>query len=108
MIVSVPNIAHFSVSIPLSWGAASLIRMPAFSTARVVNSLRRLGNQELLNDASLVVTSALTSGLQGPKARFLNFASLGLLQHHLTKQYIMLGTLSDGKAVQKKVHWTIA
>jgi len=108
VIVSVPNIAHFSVSVPLL-----LRRRFNYQDAGILDRthLRFFVEDsaiKLLNDASLIVTSALSSGLQGPKARFLNFASLGLLQHHLTKQYIMLGTLSDGKAVQKKVQWTIA
>ena len=63
---------------------------------------------KLLNDANLIVTAALISGLQGPKAKLLDLLSFGLLRHHLAKQYIMLGELSDRKIVQKKIDWIIA
>jgi hypothetical protein len=62
----------------------------------------------MLNEAGLTVTAGLISGMQGPKARLLDLLSFGALRHHLAKQYIMRGELSDGKVAQQQVGWTIA
>jgi 2-polyprenyl-3-methyl-5-hydroxy-6-metoxy-1,4-benzoquinol methylase len=107
VIVSVPNIAHLSVSVPLLLGRFR------YQDAGILDRthLRFFVEDtaiELLNDANLVVTSGLISGIQGPKSKLLNFLSGGLLGHHLTKQYIMCGQLSDHRIVQQKVRWQIA
>jgi 2-polyprenyl-3-methyl-5-hydroxy-6-metoxy-1,4-benzoquinol methylase len=108
VIVSLPNIAHLSVSMPLL-----LRRRFKYQDAGILDRthLRFFVEDtaiQLLNDANLTVTSALISGIQGPKSRLLDLLSLGLLRHHLAKQYIMLGKLSDHKTVQKRVRWKIA
>jgi 2-polyprenyl-3-methyl-5-hydroxy-6-metoxy-1,4-benzoquinol methylase len=108
VIVSVPNIAHLSVSVPLL-----LKRRFNYQEAGIMDRthLRFFVEDtaiKLLNDANLIVTAALISGLQGPKAKLLDLLSFGLLRHHLAKQYIMLGELSDRKIVQKKIDWIIA
>ena len=107
VIVSVPNIAHLSVSLPLL-----LQRRFNYQDAGILDRthLRFFVEStaiKLLNDANLVVTAALISGIQGPKARLLDIVSFGLLRHHLAKQYIMLGQLRDGEIVQKKIRWTL-
>jgi 2-polyprenyl-3-methyl-5-hydroxy-6-metoxy-1,4-benzoquinol methylase len=108
VIVSVPNIAHLSVSVPLL-----LKRRFDYQDAGILDRthLRFFVEEtaiKLLNDANLIVTSALISGVQGPKVKWLDLLSFGLLRHHLAKQYIMLGQLSDRKIVQKKIDWIIA
>jgi len=62
----------------------------------------------LMNDAKLKVSKGLVSGLQGRKARMLDRLSMGLLRHHLTKQYIMLGEPIDGDVCQQPVKWMVA
>jgi hypothetical protein len=105
--VSVPNIAHLSVSVPL------LLRRFRYQDAGILDRthVRFFVEDtaiELLNDANLVVTSGLISGIQGPKSKLFNFLSGGLLRHHLAKQYIMCGQLSEHGIVQQKVRWEIA
>ena len=106
VIVSVPNIAHLSVSVPLL-----LRRQFNYKDAGILDRTHLSFFVEdsaikLLNDANFIVTSALISGM-GPKAKLLNFLSCGLFRHHLAKQYIMLGQLSDRKIDQPKVRWEI-
>jgi 2-polyprenyl-3-methyl-5-hydroxy-6-metoxy-1,4-benzoquinol methylase len=106
VIVSVPNIAHLSVSIPLL-----LRRRFDYQEAGILDRthIRFFVEKtaiKLLNDADLVVTKALISGIGGPRTKLLNFLSCGLLRHHLAKQYIMLGQLHDGK-IQQRIHWTM-
>ena len=108
VIVSVPNIAHLSVSIPLL-----LLRRFNYHDAGILDRthLRFFVEDtaiKLLNDANFIVTSALISGMQGPRAKLLDFFSCGLLRHHLAKQYIMLGQLSDREIAQQKVRWKVA
>jgi len=108
IIVSVPNIAHLSVSVPLL-----LKRRFNYQDAGILDRthLRFFVEDtaiKLLNDANVIVTAGLISGLQGTKAKLLDLLSLGLLRHHLAKQYIMLGQLGDHKIVQKRIRWTIS
>ena len=108
IIVSVPNIAHLSVSVPLL-----LKRRFNYQDSGILDRTHLKFFVEdtaikLLNDANLIVTSGLISGLQGPKAKLLDLVSFGLLRHHLAKQYIMLGQLGGSKIVQEKIRWTIS
>jgi 2-polyprenyl-3-methyl-5-hydroxy-6-metoxy-1,4-benzoquinol methylase len=108
VIVSVPNIAHLSVSVPLL-----LKRRFNYQDSGILDRthLRFFVEDtaiKLLNDANLIVTSGLISGLQGPKAKLLDLVSFGLLRHHLAKQYIMLGQPADSKIVQEKIRWTVS
>jgi 2-polyprenyl-3-methyl-5-hydroxy-6-metoxy-1,4-benzoquinol methylase len=108
VIVSVPNISHLSVSIPLL-----LQRRFEYQKAGILDCthLRFFVEStaiKLLNDANLNVTEALISGIQGPKAKIFDFLTFGLLRHYLAKQYIRLGRLSDREFVQQKVDWKLA
>jgi 2-polyprenyl-3-methyl-5-hydroxy-6-metoxy-1,4-benzoquinol methylase len=107
VIVSVPNIAHLSVLVPL------LRRRFDYQHAGILDRthLRFFVEStavKLLNDANLVVTQGLVSGLQGRKSALLDRLSLGLLRHYLTKQYIMVGESGDGQLVQPPVRWQVA
>lgn len=108
VIVSVPNISHLSVSIPLL-----LHRRFSYQDAGILDRthLRFFVEDsavKLLNNSNLIVTAGLISGIQGPKAKFLNYLTFGFLRHHLAKQYIMLGQPSDREVVQGSVRWMVA
>jgi 2-polyprenyl-3-methyl-5-hydroxy-6-metoxy-1,4-benzoquinol methylase len=105
VIVSVPNLAHLSVSLPLL-----LRRQFAYRDAGILDRTHLRFFVEtsaiaLLNDANFRVTKGLAAGLTGPRSRILDLITFGLLRHHLTKQYIMLGELTGGRFGQQKVHW---
>lgn len=105
VIVSVPNVAHLSVSMPLL-----LRRQFAYRDAGILDRTHLRFFVEttavaLLNDANFRVTKGLAAGLGGPRSKFLDLITFGLLRHHLAKQYIMLGELTGGKFEQQKVHW---
>ena len=108
VIVSVPNIAHLSVSVPLL-----LQRRFDYQDAGILDRTHLKFFVEgtaikLLNDANFIVTAGLVSGIQGPKSKLLDLLSFGGLRHHLAKQYIMLGQLTDGKLSQERVRWALA
>ena len=108
VIVSVPNIAHLSVSVPLLLKRRFTYQDLGILDRTHVRFFVEDTAIKLLNDANLIVTSGLISGLQGPKAKLLDLVSFGLLRHHLAKQYIMLGQLDDRKIVQETVRWTVS
>jgi SAM-dependent methyltransferase len=105
VIVSVPNIAHLSVSIPLLTQRRFRYQDAGILDRTHLRFFVEDTAVELLNDANLIVTAGLISGIQGPKTKLLDRLSFGLLRHHLAKQYIMLGQLNDGKIAQAKVQW---
>ena len=105
VIVSVPNIGHLSVSLPLLVG-----RRFTYTDAGILDRTHLKFFVEktaigLLNEANFLVTKGIVSGLGGPRSKLLNRASFGLLLHHLTKQYIMLGELKNDNIVQRKIRW---
>lgn len=105
VIVSVPNIAHLSVTLPLLF-----LRRFAYGDSGILDRTHLKFFVEdtavkLLNDADLVVTDGLITGAEGPKSRMLDTLTLGFLSHHLAKQYIMAGERFGHERVQKKVNW---
>lgn len=108
IIVSVPNIAHLSVTVPLL-----VQRRFTYQDAGILDRthLRFFVEDtavKLLNDANLVVIKGLIGGLQGPKSRLLDNLSFGLLRHHLARQYIMAGESRENNAIQEPVQWKVA
>jgi 2-polyprenyl-3-methyl-5-hydroxy-6-metoxy-1,4-benzoquinol methylase len=108
VIVSLPNVAHLSVSVPLLLGRRFTYQESGILDKTHVRFFVEDTAVKLLNDAGLVVTTGLISGLQGPKSRLVNLLSFGLLRHHFAKQYIMCGKPTDGSAGQGKIRWGIA
>jgi 2-polyprenyl-3-methyl-5-hydroxy-6-metoxy-1,4-benzoquinol methylase len=108
VIVSVPNIAHLSVSLPLL-----LRRRFNYQQAGIMDRthLRFFVEDtaiKLLNDANLNVTEGLLSVQPGRRAKLFNFLTFGLFRHYLAEQYIMLGQSSDHDFSQKRVPWKVA
>jgi 2-polyprenyl-3-methyl-5-hydroxy-6-metoxy-1,4-benzoquinol methylase len=105
MVVSLPNVAHLSISLPLLLG-----RRFSYCDAGILDRTHLKFFVEetavnLLNDANLVVTKGLVSGMHGPRSRLAFRLSLGLLLHYLTTQYIMLAELKNDRTIQKRIHW---
>lgn len=107
VIVSLPNVAHLSVSLPLllrrqfdykDAGILDRTHMRFFTERSVLG---------LLNESGLTATAGLVSGLQGPKAKMLDRLSFGALRHYLTKQYLVRGELSNG-ANQPCFKWALS
>ena len=107
VIVSVPNIAHLSVSLPLLFGRRFTYTEAGILDRTHLKFFVEKTAIDLLNNANLTVIKGIVSGLGGPRSRLLNRASFGLLLHHLAKQYIMLGKLKNDDAVQKEISWII-
>jgi 2-polyprenyl-3-methyl-5-hydroxy-6-metoxy-1,4-benzoquinol methylase len=105
VIVSVPNIAHLSVTLPLLFRRRFTYRDAGIMDRTHLKFFVEETAVQLLNDANLIVKNGLVGGLGGRRSKMLDIVSLGLLRHHLTKQYIMAGDPTNGDFVQPKVNW---
>jgi 2-polyprenyl-3-methyl-5-hydroxy-6-metoxy-1,4-benzoquinol methylase len=108
VIVSVPNVAHLSVSLPLLFQRRFQYQDAGILDRTHLRFFVEDTAVKLLNGANLIVTAALISGIQGPRAKLLHYLSFGMCRHYLAKQYIMLGHLADRETVQPKINWSIA
>jgi 2-polyprenyl-3-methyl-5-hydroxy-6-metoxy-1,4-benzoquinol methylase len=88
VIVSLPNVAHLSVSLPLLLGRFTYQDSGILDRTHRHFFVRR-SVLSLLDSAGLDVKRSIRNGLEGPRARLLLAASGGLLRDHLTKQYVI-------------------
>ena len=107
VIVSLPNIAHLSVSVPLLFGRF------AYQDAGILDRTHlhffvRKSVVALLNAAGLTVSKGLRSGLDGPRARLLNAITGGLLRDQLTKQYIVAAHPTGDNRRQGPIVWPLS
>jgi SAM-dependent methyltransferase len=106
VIVSLPNIAHLSVSLPLFIRGRFDYADAGILDRTHLRFFVRRSALALLNGAGLRVEKAVRSGFQGPRARWLNFVTFGLLQDHLTKQYILSGAKRNSTG-QGEIEWFV-
>lgn len=105
VIVSVPNVAHYSVVMPLL-----MRRRFAYQDAGILDRTHLRFFVEdtalaLMNDAGLVVDAGVVNGLQRRRNQLINLASFGLLRHRMVEQYIMRGHVAAGAFAQPRVAW---
>lgn len=92
VIVSLPNIAHLSVSIPLLfWGQFSYADA-GFLDRTHLRFFVRESAVALMNGAGLKVDKIIESLHGGRKTRMLDRLTFGLLRHRLAGQYILSGS----------------
>ncbi len=102
IIVSVPNVGHFSILADLL-----LRRRFQYRDAGILDRTHlRFYTEEsavgLMNDAGLAVRDGVVNGLDGRKAKLANTLTLGLFRHYFAKQYVMLG---EPGGAQGAVNW---
>jgi 2-polyprenyl-3-methyl-5-hydroxy-6-metoxy-1,4-benzoquinol methylase len=104
VIVSLPNVAHLSVSLPLLLGRFTYQDAGILDRTHRHFFVRR-SVVALLNSAGLDVKRGIRNGLEGPRARLLLAASGGLLRDHLTKQYVVAARPRSHGGRQSAVTW---
>ena len=104
-IVSLPNVAHLSVSAPLFLQGRFDYQEAGILDRTHLRFFVRGSAIGLLNAAGLQVLQGIESGLGGPKTRLLDRLTLGLLRDRLVKQYIMKGAANSNKHVQAEIPW---
>jgi len=108
VIVSLPNIAHLSVSVPLLLGGSFKYRDAGILDRSHLRFFVRESVVALMNQAGLTVRRGIRSGLRGPRARLADALTAGALRDHLTKQYLVAGTPAVDDAKQADVEWLLA
>ena len=107
IIVSLPNVAHLSVSLPLVLHGEFRYRDAGILDRTHLRFFVKRSALELLNRAGLVVKHGLRLGFDGPKSRLANLATFGILQDRLTKQYLLAAQPATGNEKQGEVKWRL-
>jgi 2-polyprenyl-3-methyl-5-hydroxy-6-metoxy-1,4-benzoquinol methylase len=105
VIVSLPNIAHLSVSVPLFFKGRFEYKDAGILDRTHVRFFTRSSAVQLLNSAKLTVTKGLRAGFGGPRASMLERLTSGTIRDHLTKQYVMAACRASPHAVQPPINW---
>jgi 2-polyprenyl-3-methyl-5-hydroxy-6-metoxy-1,4-benzoquinol methylase len=105
VVVSLPNIAHVSVSVPLFFRGQFEYRDAGILDRTHVRFFVRDTAVRLMNDAGLRVEKGVRNGLEGPRSRFLDRVTGGLLRDRLTKQYVLLATPMRPGESQGPIEW---
>ena len=106
VIVSLPNVAHLSVSLPLLLGGRFDYADAGILDRTHMRFFVRTSAVALLNAAGLSVDAGLESGLQGKKSKLLDVLTFGLMRDRLAKQYILAGKKNNREG-QEKIAWRV-
>lgn len=106
VIVSVPNVAHASVSLPLLLRGRFRYQDAGILDRTHLRFFDHNSVIELLNQAGFIVRRGVRLGFDGPRARLLDVVTGGALRNHLTKQYVVAGRREKG-ARQGPVKWLL-
>ncbi|MGH7017938.1 MAG: class I SAM-dependent methyltransferase [Caulobacteraceae bacterium] len=107
VIISVPNVAHHSVALPLILhGSFKYCDAGGILDSTHLRFFVRESAFELMTRAGLRVEAAVRSGFEGPRTRLVNRLTLGRMRDMLTKQYILAGRREGAQAAKRGVAWT--
>jgi 2-polyprenyl-3-methyl-5-hydroxy-6-metoxy-1,4-benzoquinol methylase len=107
VIVSVPNVAHLSVSVPLILRGEFTYRDAGILDRTHLRFFNRDSAVSLVRDAGLAVDQGLMAGINGPRARMIDALTFGSMRSRLAKQYIVRG-VSGRSATGADVTWRLA
>lgn len=108
VIVSLPNIAHYSVALPLFLFGRFQYRDAGILDRTHVRFYVRDTAIRMLNDAGLCVTKGLQSGFGGTKSRLFDQLTLGIFRSRLARQYILLAARMPVGGTQTPIRWSPA
>jgi hypothetical protein len=104
IIVSLPNISHVSVSLPLLFRRSFPYADAGLLDRTHLRFFTESSILEFMAKAGLAIEEGGLSGMQGGRARLANRLTLGLFKHHLTKQYIFRARAGAGAG---RPHWRV-
>lgn len=108
VIVSLPNIAHVSVSAPLFFQGRFEYRDSGILDRTHTRFFVRRSAVALLNSAQLVVEKGIEAGVENPKSRMIDRLTLGLFREQLTRQYVLSGQRMADGCSQGAISWSTA
>ena len=101
IIVSVPNIAHYSVAAPLFFRGRFDYADRGILDRTHIRFFTADSAPRLLEDAGLVVEDALVTRIQGKVLRLLDLVTVGRIRRHLAFQFVM----KAGKGPSRRFRW---
>ena len=107
IIVSVPNVAHLSVAIPLLLRGRFDYRDAGILDRTHLRFFVQQSAVALLRDAGFLVDRGLMSGFEGPRTRLLDRVTLGTMRRRLAKQYILRGSRPLSDAPARDIRWDV-
>jgi 2-polyprenyl-3-methyl-5-hydroxy-6-metoxy-1,4-benzoquinol methylase len=105
VIVSLPNVAHLSVSAPLFFRGTFEYDDAGILDRTHVRFFTRTSAVKLLNSAGFAVTKGLREGFNGPRSHILDRLTFGAWRDRITKRYVMAGTRLSPNLVQGPIEW---
>ena len=90
-IISLPNVAHLSVSLPLFMRGEFEYRDAGILDRTHLRFFTRNSALAMIRSSGLTVESALESGLLGPKTRLMDKLTFGRFRDQLSRQYVFAG-----------------
>lgn len=107
VIISLPNIAHLSVSLPLLFLGRFTYTNGGILDRTHLHFFYKESALSLARRAGLEVEKGLMSGPQGPKSSWIDRFTLGLIRGRLTQQYIFSARRSE-LVPRSMIKWRVA
>jgi SAM-dependent methyltransferase len=107
IIVSVPNVAHLSVALPLLLSGSFEYRDAGILDRTHLRFFVQRSAIALLHDAGFAVDRGLMTGFGGPRTRLLDRVTFGAMRRRLAKQYILRGTRAISTAARATIRWDV-
>ncbi len=107
VIVSVPNVAHWSVALPLLFRGEFTYRDKGILDRTHLRFFVQSSALDLVSDAGLVADRGLIAGVRGLKGRLADALTLGQLRRRLAEQFIIRAKLPDSTR-PGPVIWSLA
>jgi len=107
VIVSLPNVAHASVSLPLLLQARFRYQDSGILDRTHLRFFDRTSALELMNQAGFIVRSGIRKGFDGPRTRLIDMITGHRIRDHLTKGYVVAGR-REASGRQSPIDWRTA
>jgi trans-aconitate methyltransferase len=108
VIVSVPNIAHLSVSLPLLLAARFTYADAGILDRTHMRFFVQDSAVQLVSDADLVVDRGLLGGIDGPRSRLVDVLTFHKLRSRLAKNFIVRGVRATPRSSSGPITWNLA
>lgn len=105
IVVSLPNVAHLSVALPLAVLGEFRYRDAGILDRTHLHFFVQRSAVELFQQAGLVVEHGLRLGFAGARSWIADRMTLGLMKNRLTKQYVLAGRPLNGDLRQRPISW---
>lgn len=102
VIISMPNVAHYSISFPLLFRRKFDYQEAGIMDRTHLHFFTDRSMVEMLNSVGLRVSEAIMNGPSDGRTKVFNRLTLGRFCHYLTKQYVMRCEVMNG---QPEIRW---